>query len=887
MCPRSDRRRVVPALLIALAALLPAAPTVADEMALYLERHGLDALLVAHLEGRREQVRDDDERAALLARLADLYARLLGATDDPAERLALQERARRLLADADPERSDGLRLALLRAQYRGVEETAERDRLGLADATELAAARVASAELVADLEALVAQLDERAEREVRRLARATGTAARLREEATDRFLELGMQSRFLLAWALHYRARLDARSDLARKAEELFESLLGLDESVPIPANVSVDRRGDESFARCILGLALSRSMTSTTSAALEWLLLLEHERTWEPLRAQVPAWRIAIRIDHDEFSAVRAELEGLLAEATPPPLPWLRLAAVGALAARGRTSRADDLARVALAALATRGELGQVFDLASRYGDEALGTQGFAARYVRGVLRYYAGRERAPGDEPTTDSLAIDRFREATTEFDAALGASDADEHEAAAADCLRLLAWSRYFAGDLLDARKDFIRAASLLPAGEAPDALWMAIVCLDDLVEADPANVDLADELAATIGTFLREHPSSPHAGKLVLRRVIASGETTPEAASALLAIPEGSDVAPAARRKAAQICYQLFRDRRGAERVEQGLRFLEVVAPLFEDDVAAYDEDPSDPVRRDRLLVSARRILEVALQDDVARIEEARGAFQVLTERAGTLAPALEEIAGELDYRRLLERLASGASSEAADLADRLNLAAPDLVWTRLANRAMLSRARDAWRDATGGDDRALVDAIIRYGERVLAEYDDDSDALANPSVASIQLVVAEASAAAWRRSRDEARGRRALELYEELLDSRPTSASFLRETARLAGEFGDDDRAVACWRRLVAGLPQGEEAWYEAKFHLLQILARTDAGHAREVMNQHRVLDPEYGPDPWGARLRALDERLRIAVPGAPVAPVASGEGGAT
>ncbi len=51
-----------------------------DEVAAYLERHGLDGLLAVHLEERLKSV-GGDERESLVLQLVGIYARLLESTE--------------------------------------------------------------------------------------------------------------------------------------------------------------------------------------------------------------------------------------------------------------------------------------------------------------------------------------------------------------------------------------------------------------------------------------------------------------------------------------------------------------------------------------------------------------------------------------------------------------------------------------------------------------------------------------------------------------------------------------------------------------------------------------------------------------------------------------
>ena len=78
--------------------LLPAAPAVAEEVDLWLEKRGFTRLLVEHLESKLPSM-DADDRGPVMVRLAQLYAELLSETEDRAIRISLEERARRLLEE--------------------------------------------------------------------------------------------------------------------------------------------------------------------------------------------------------------------------------------------------------------------------------------------------------------------------------------------------------------------------------------------------------------------------------------------------------------------------------------------------------------------------------------------------------------------------------------------------------------------------------------------------------------------------------------------------------------------------------------------------------------------------------------------------------------------
>ena len=63
---------------------------------------------------------------------------------------------------------------------------------------------------------------------------------------------------------------------------------------------------------------------------------------------------------------------------------------------------------------------------------------------------------------------------------------------------------------------------------------------------------------------------------------------------------------------------------------------------------------------------------------------------------------------------------------------------------------------------------------------------------------------------------------------------------------------------------------MTGLQVNSERWYEAKYHLVGVLAKLDPPHAREVIDQHRQLNPTYGPPPWDEKFGELDKQIPLA-----------------
>ena len=844
-----------------LASLVLAASAGGEDVARYLERHGLDDLLAVHLE-RQLETTGAQERDELIRRLVGVYKKLLETTTDPVGRRTLELRSEELLQKASESDRQELHLALLRGRQHAAEQIAERHRLRQAPEQAVARAGDILQEIVHELDRLRDRIKERRRRAERSLSRSRGRAAAQWREEMEQAARLSEECAFVLAWSLYYHAWLDqrlsgpeTRRSVARRAEDLFTELLAVESARPQPEEISVDLREFEARARCILGVGLCKSMTTSSATAMRWLELLEHPRAYGPLREQLPAWQMSVHLEHAEFRAARAILESASADV---PLAWIRLAAVHALEADPDQREAAELARVAVTSLAARGELGEVLDLADRYGVESLGAAGFAFRYVRGVKHYQEARGLHGSEEPVTDPQLVRLYEQAVGEFELALGEADAGRYPQATANCRWLIGWCRFFQGRFLEARRSFDKSAGELSRPQAAEALWMAVVSQDKAAQRAGSGRD-DDELATLIDDYLARYPTSPRAPKLRLKRAMNGGVSV-EVVEELLAIGPESDVYAAARRRAAQVLYQLFRGASGERRLAFGNEYLSVSLPLLDDAPGPGGDGKSV----EEYVARSRRVLEVALAEGISRAGAAGGVLDALE----AFDVDLSQYRSELDCRLVQERLLAGDAESAEVFADRLWERDRESVWARLAERVLFRHGAERWKSGEASAREAVyVDMVIRHGRRILSEYLDDPEALTRARVLAYHSTVAEALLERAETTGDRGQAAEALGVYELLLSAAPMDTRFLRATAVLSQRLGKVDQALSCWRTLVAGSPAQGQGWYEAKLNLITLLAEVEPARARAVMDQHKQLNPEYGPEPWASRFQELDKRI--------------------
>ena len=123
-----------------------------DNVAAWLDRHGLVRQLAVHLENQLPSV-PASERPAYLLRMAELYAELLESEHQDESRKELERRGRSLLKKIGPNATSALllRLALLRGAYRGAERLAELWRFRATQDQDEASIRLLFEQIITDL----------------------------------------------------------------------------------------------------------------------------------------------------------------------------------------------------------------------------------------------------------------------------------------------------------------------------------------------------------------------------------------------------------------------------------------------------------------------------------------------------------------------------------------------------------------------------------------------------------------------------------------------------------------------------------------------------------------------------------------------------------------
>ena len=96
----------------------------------------------------------------------------------------------------------------------------------------------------------------------------------------------------------------------------------------------------------------------------------------------------------------------------------------------------------------------------------------------------------------------------------------------------------------------------------------------------------------------------------------------------------------------------------------------------------------------------------------------------------------------------------------------------------------------------------------------------------------------------------------------------MLAAFPKDRDYLQRAAKAQFELRNYERSLAHWSTLIRGLTAGEDDWYEAKYHQIACLTKTDKPTAGKVYRQFKLLYPELGGNAWRGKFEEIGRSLR-------------------
>jgi hypothetical protein len=413
-----------------------------------------------------------------------------------------------------------------------------------------------------------------------------------------------------------------------------------------------------------------------------------------------------------------------------------------------------------------------------------------------------------------------------------------------------------------------------------GGGEEALWLTILALDravkgrgnSLVGADRAT---QDERNQTVALFLQTYPDSDRAGRLLLMQISAGLLSNDEAIRVLGGVGTDSAMYPAARRQLAKMLYDRLRAARGAEREVAALKFLQVADDVMTTDRRTVTDGATPEERRgagERVIVIGRQMLDALLGVGAPDATRAQSILETIEAVAEHQQINLAPNATELAYRRVQIKLAAGDDAGAGEAARVLAEMGKDAgEFGEATDRLLFRRASSRWRvnlqEQPGSPSIELARGVVGAGVRLIDRFGDSPETLREPGVLGAVSTVAGAAFATWKATGEVAMRDLSLGLDERVLGAQPNTLESLVRVCETAEDAGKPTRAIECWSIRLGASSTGTDAWFEAKYNVIRLFVKIDAAKARAQLRQHQALYPDFGPEPWGPRLRDLNTQL--------------------
>ncbi len=868
-----------------------------DPVEVYLRDRHLDDLLSTYL---LDQLRAStpSKRADVAERLGRHYADLLSDADSPKRQIAIEAQARQLLDLVPNSDSFELRLTLYKASFLLAEGTAESYALRLTEVEELNQAMQTFRTVEPAFQQIGRRVDKRVEALERLESRSTrGDLSVVRDQLANA-RRLRSVAMYYAGWSQYYQSLVNSDPRKAKSARQSLGWLL----NAPGGREPSIDALPTsllryEHVAKAAMVVALSYSISGQDAVAIQWLDAVDGAGETPPkVREQLWARRIEILGRAKRWNDLQRLIDRRRhtadpAKATPLPLREARLLAIVTLEAleedQGTSTRSQSrshlleaIAQVALGDLVTQGEIGHVLDLVKRFGTSPMGDSGFVVLYVRGLRAYERARETheasaadsdTSADDPTTDTAVTNRYMDAVNALDVAQAASDVDKFPAEFTQSRMMQGLSLYYAGELERAAALFESVFEMADATDLrEESLWYAIVSLDRAFERGFKSVVKERDRLATV--YLQAFPATDRAARLLLRRIDEGLLTDDQAIGVLLDVPDESPLYEAARRYVSRLMYRKYRASRGPERDYAAARFMEIAEELINLDISIVRTGSRDAAEdaSEFVVLRVRQALDAALSITVPDLPRATRLLDLFDDVASLTGLDLSSVEGELAYRRLQIALAKN-DDNAVSLATA-QLHRTEGIYVRSGDRLLYQHAVERWQSMTANADRAL--RVVSHGSRVLKQFEPLDLHKNDRVILGVINTIAAAATTVWQSENEIDTGMLAvaIDMDTQLIALGKQTATSLRRLA-IATETAEDlDTALTSWNTLMAGLRDGSDGWFEARVESIRVLAQIDDRRARAVLDQHRVLYPDLGPEPWGTELRDLAHLLSGVLP---------------
>lgn len=854
-------------------------PAGEDALEGYLESRDLSHLLAAQLRGRLATA-TGEARSEIAERLGRVYVRQMSQAKTPDERRSIEDAARMLLESMPESSVFELRIDFAKTSYLRAEDLVERFRVRIVGEAQLQEADRLLRVITPQFQEIATRVGHRIELLERKEAGARQDDLEEAKAQLGEARRVRSLAQYYAGWCGYYSAMLSNNKSTATRAMQDFGWLLNSGGGkIPEIDRVPKALLKYEHVARAAVGVAMCASLRENDVEALRWLDLVDETDGISPsLQAELLSRRMVVLAGARRWSDLELLLKRRAADRkkdqallSPSEARLLAVLALDAAAAQGEAVKPgrmqiESLSQTALAELVSQGRVADVLDIVNRYGTNPIGQDGFIVVYVRGLQSYERARDAhkkldPAAAEPAKDGAVANLYRQAADVLAAATNASDVLRYSNDAGRASMLRGLALFYAGDLSRSAEIFTSVGNAATDAKLKEeALWYAIVSLDRAVEDGKKSLVGERDRVATL--FLTTFPASANAAKLLLRR--AGDGLIPDAkvVDILLATPDESPMFEPARRQAAFVLFRMQRRAPGDRVLTR--RFMETATEALSPLIVQCRLSPKDKDLPTIALRLVRQIAEVGLSSsppEVSTVERVLAQWSDLSDELGLGGSGASE---ELAYRRLQISLVQGNVDAAVEAFEKLGPS----QFRKSAERLLYKHALKAWEGQPRSVEAAR--AVVRFGTPVAEQLVAGDSAFQQPVTLGVCNDVAAAAAIVFEEAKDVPMRDVAIKIDRKAFEGGAPSATAVRRLARLSENAGDSALPLACWQRILGGVPSGTGDWFEARYETLRLIAASEPEKARQICEQYRVLYPDWGAKPWNEKIREIAVRLGVA-----------------
>jgi tetratricopeptide (TPR) repeat protein len=851
MCPHRppiDRAAAVVRALVAAVtvALLAAAGPAAkkeprrsdfDRLDAYLQRLGLFELQVRNLE--RELARHGSDEEATAEHLVEIFANRRLTTTDAAALADLDRRLEALLKQYPKAQTPAIEVILLEGDYNRAEARAlkwvdEPDRIADRDAA------------LAILDRVVPAVDTIRDTLLREVTEGTKQMEKMADGGRRNTLENHLQgvaevagrATYFSGWANYYRNLIKPMGlrgdDGFKAARTCFRKLLGVEDGAePTTDTLELESQAQ---ARLALGMGLAELSCGNPTTSHAFFEALRSKDVHASVRGWADYWEVWALLRAGRTPQAREQAEKAINRFTPDDTAEKGLFCKLLIQAGDTDAQARALGALGIRGLLRMQRIDLARQLMQKYHVEDDGSITPAGLWILGQLRL----EKAEANKARAD------YEAAAQAFQAVLSTPGIDQEPRLAAESRFALGCSHYRTGDYAQALDELKRAAKELAtsrAATAPDAAWM--VALTMLKIASTEGKDLAPAIAA-FRAFQQQYPDHPNTRMIdslvaQLNKDSAPADKTP-----------GTDPpAPADRLEA------LRRSSRRWQALDTDARRKSALPAAIRRDVDEFLNSPESAGKPESTFEVLLMSATLAMRTEPADLARARADLT----KAEPIASSLGEdssLLTEFHLAQLQLAAAGGDATAARAQAQWLVEHRKGTDTEKVALSALARLADEAAAKAAPADRDARVAEAFEAFRRLVEVMGDTPESLRsdrNALVASSRLA---------QHALDSGHPELASRQLDKLLRAYPTDATYLRRAGLAHFAAGQHERALECWRLLVAGLSPDSDPWFEAKYYQLASLSHLDPTRARAALDQFKLLHPDLGPERWRNKLRALE-----------------------